>query len=134
VSDLLRSYQGPKRKVPGGSSPQHSTITKRIRKDYSPATETLLDTDFTLTGEHEVETTPFMKFILNLVDSQGVLQWRVHTGELDILSMNDVDLNSNINRTLLESLHSLNIPVVGLGTNATHNRFSVVSKIWHHVP
>ena len=38
------------------------------------------------------ETTPFSRFAQNLISESGCLQWRIHSLDLDVLVMNDVDL------------------------------------------
>lgn len=38
------------------------------------------------------EATPFNRFVQNLISEMGVFQWRIHTMDLDVVAMNDVDL------------------------------------------
>ncbi len=39
-------------------------------------------------------TTPYMKFVQNVLGEAGVLKWRVHATGMDVVAMNDVDLES----------------------------------------
>ena len=39
-------------------------------------------------------STPYIKFMKRLVGSNGVIEWRIHGNEVDVIVMNDIDLES----------------------------------------
>lgn len=77
---------------------------EKKRKQHLPKESARTKKNRTHVEEHEAtpahdlqpphSTTPFMTFEHQLVGLPGVLKWRIHGSEVDVLSLNDIDLDS----------------------------------------
>ena len=43
---------------------------------------------------HESESTPYFRFMLNMIESGGTLKWRIHASDMDVIAMNGVSLDA----------------------------------------
>ena len=82
-----------KRKNESASQEATSSRTKKSRTEDVP---TIPEYAPFHAPPEESESTPFTKFVHNLVSLTGLFQWRIHTLDEDVIAMNDIDLNSGI--------------------------------------
>jgi hypothetical protein len=57
----------------------------------------------------DARTSPFQIFCENIVGKNGLLKWRIHSPDLDVIAMNDVSVDSGIFKTN----HFVHVSLVG---------------------
>ena len=103
--DLLQ-LQG--NNMPGGNSrsrasvePQNVSRTSAVRLSNNPPSDHHVEVDVEVdtppssnpSDFQPIDQTPFVRFVQHLI-SDGVIHWRIHSGDLDIIAMNDINLDS----------------------------------------
>lgn len=132
VLDLLKDFtpqnmpQNRKRKT----QPSSATRIKACRNDPEDAPE-----DEPMMAEEIIPisetTTPFMRFQHNLVGPAGVLKWRVHSADLDIVAMNDIDLDSGtfMRNKFIHVVRSRLLPDNDIMYICTCSMYNTISRI-----
>ena len=102
VNKILFGTQSSKKRTQVSSDNSSSSDTSRTKRQKHDSSKTELSQEDIFDGTFpsaESCTSPFSKFCESIVSEKGLLKWRIHSPDLDVVVMNDVGLESGIFQT-----------------------------------